>query len=432
MKLTEPFTKTGEFFIEGEGYRGSFSYDPFKGLFLILKDLPFKYDHQGFSILTGIVDGEPYSCTLLNLFPQESMFSGNRDGLTRTSTFSVEAVLGDKQITDEKELVFNKIRFAYSNFREWLNKPTVFATLNYDDEKDDSILLKKFPDITGSLNDSFDFEIEIRNTGSYGNTTGDFDISLEQYVTFGLVSKDGKLFPIGEYLKMNKIIKNFFMFLQGRYVVEESIFCHKEKEEPFPDDILPLILFSRRFKQAKKLGVGEKFSYQYNPFIFERILQNWVKKYEEMPDFFDKFFENCIKENLSPINKFENLYQSLMFYYNYNFEKTRMSDEDYTSFFNNLLNKLEGNEKEFVERFRVQGNNISARMQLGKIFEQLEYLKDKKNREPYVNDVVDVRNRIQHATENIGRDLLQDSSNMAHNLNSFTSSLILYEIEYEK
>ncbi len=46
-----------------------------------------------------------------------------------------------------------------------------------------------------------------------------------------------------------------------------------------------------------------------------------------------------------------------------------MSDEDYTSFFNNLLKKLDSDEKNFVEKFRVQGNNISARKQLGKIFE---------------------------------------------------------------
>ncbi len=57
MKLSKSFTKTGEFFIENEGYRGSFSYDPNNGLFLTLKNLPFKHDHEAFSILTGIVDG---------------------------------------------------------------------------------------------------------------------------------------------------------------------------------------------------------------------------------------------------------------------------------------------------------------------------------------------------------------------------------------
>lgn len=69
---------------------------------------------------------------------------------------------------------------------------------------------------------------------------------------------------------------------------------------------------------------------------------------------------------------------------------------------------------------------------MSKIFEQLEFLKDEEKRKRYVGMVVDLRNRIQHTTENISPELLRDSSNMTHNLNSFTFSLILHEIEYNK
>ena len=433
MKLTEPFTITGDFFISDKNYQGTLSYDPKNGLFLKLKNLPFEHDNKLIALMTGIIDGEPYSCTLLNLYPQENVFSGNPDGLTRTSTYAVQAMLGDKKITDPEKLLFTKVRFIYSNFREWLNKPTVFATLTHEDEKDDNILLKKFPNIKGSLNESFDFEIEITNTGSYGSASGNFDISLKQSVTFGIVGKNGKSFPLSEYLKLNKAIKYFFMFLQGRYVVEENIYCHMEKDgQRAYEPISNLFLFQRRLKQAKKLDVTEHFSYPYNPFIFERILQNWIKKYEKMPDFFDKFFENWIKEDQSPTDKFENLFQALIYYYNYNFDETVKPEEEYNLFFNTLKKKLDEEGQKFVDRFRLLGNKLSLRSQLNKIFEQLEYLKDKEKREKYVGMVVDLRNRIQHATENISPDLLRDSSTMAHNLNAFTSSLILHEIEYEK
>ena len=383
--------------------------------------------------MTGIIDGKPYSCTLLNLYPQKNVFSGNPDGTTRTSTYTVQAMLGEKTITEQEKLLFNKVRFIYSNFREWLNKPTVFSNLTYEDTKDDSIQLKKFPNITGSLNESFDFEIKIRNTGSYGSTQGDFDISLEQSVTFGIVGKNGKLFQLSDYLKLNKAIKYFFMFLQGRYVVEENIYCEMEKDDKRAyEHSLNLFLFQRQLKQATKLDSGERFTHPYNPFVFERILQNWIKKYEKMPDFFDKFFENWIKEELSPIDKFENLFQALMYYYNYNFDETVKAEEEYNLFFNNLKKKLNDEEQKFVDRFRLLGNKLSLRSQLNKIFEQLEYLKDEEKRKHYVGMVVDLRNRIQHATENISHELLRDSSNMAHNLNSFTSGLILHEIEYEK
>lgn len=433
MKLTEPFTKTGEFFIEGKSYRGILSYDPKNGFFLNLKNLPFEHDNKSFPLMAGIIDGEPYSCTLLNLYPQKNVFSGNPDGMTRTSTYVVQAMLGDKAITDAEKIQFNKVRFVYSNFREWLNKPTVFVNLNYDDTTDDIIQLKKFSIIRGSMNESFDFEIEIHNTGSYGSTQGDFSISLEQSVTFGIVGKNGKLFQLPDYLKLNKAIKYFFMFLQGRYVVEENIYCDIEKDDKRAyEHVLDFFLFQRRLKQAKKLENTEHFTHPYNPFIFERILQNWIKKYEEMPDFFDKFFENWIKEDLSPIDKFENLFQALMYYYNCNFDETVMSEEEYTQFFNSLKKKLEEKEQKFVDRFRLLGNKLSLRSQLNKIFEQLEYLKNSERREKYVGMIVELRNRIQHATDNISPDLLRDSSNMAHNLNSFTSNLILHEIKYEK
>ncbi|PBO84765.1 MAG: hypothetical protein COA77_07395 [Thaumarchaeota archaeon] len=68
MKLTKSFTLTGDFFISDKNYRGTLSYDPKNGLFLKLKNLPLEYDHKSFSLMTGIIDGEPYSCTLLNLY----------------------------------------------------------------------------------------------------------------------------------------------------------------------------------------------------------------------------------------------------------------------------------------------------------------------------------------------------------------------------
>jgi len=427
LKLSKPFTKTGEFFIPEQdvGWRGSFSYDPTKGLFLHLKNLPLSYKNDsGFKVMTGIIDGHPYSCTLVNIIPQESMFSGNQDGLTRTNTFAVEAILLGKRISDERELVFDQVHFSYSNFREWLNKPTIFLPYT---EGDKIATIKKLPKIKGALDDSFNFQIEIGNEGEYPKES--FDISLRQYVTFGIVSKNGKLFPLKYFLHMNKIIKYFFMFLQGRYVTEESIFCGDKAKAGEP---LELVQFYRRFKKAKKLKDQEHFTHDYNPLIFERILQNWIKKYNNMPDFFDRFFENVIKDDLSPIDKFENLCQSLLSYYNYKFEERRQSEEEYTSFFNTLISKLENDEKQFVERFRLLGNRFSLRQQLDKIFEQLDYLKDKDSRDRYVNAVVDLRNRIEHATENISHSLIRDAFGMAHNLTSFTSNLILHEIEYDE
>ncbi|MCH7649078.1 MAG: hypothetical protein IIA83_10785, partial [Thaumarchaeota archaeon] len=128
-----------------------------------------------------------------------------------------------------------------------------------------------------------------------------------------------------------------------------------------------------------------------------------------------------------------NLYQTVLSYQKYKFSDLIRPKEEYTTFFNTLQNKLEKEEdKQFVERFRSLGNFYSPRQQLDKVFEQLDYLKDKKAREAYVDAVIDMRNRIEHATENISPTLLGDASRMEHNLNAFISGLILLEIEYDK
>ena len=427
LDLAKSFIKTGEFFLPGttDGYRGTITYDPVKGLFLYLKNLPLSYQNDsGIKLMTAIIDGQPYSGTLVNIIPQTSVFSGNQDGLTRTNSFVVGLVFFGKRFSDEKELLFNKVRFIYSNFREWLNKPNI--SIPYT-EGDIIVTIKEFPAIKGSLDDIFDFQIDIKSYGSFPRKS--FDISLRQGVTFAIISKKGEL-PIIKYLQMNKIIKYFLMFLQGRYVSEEDIFCEDQKGI---SSSVELVEFYRRTIMPKKLEGNEKFKHTYNVFKFEKSLQKWIEKYNEMPDFFDRFFENTIKNIESPIDRFENLYQTVLSYQKYKFSDLIRPKEEYTTFFNTLQNKLENEEdKQFVERFRSLGNFYSARQQLDKVFEQLDYLKDKEARKAYVDAVIDVRNRIEHATENISPTLLGDASRMEHNLNAFISGLILLEIEYDK
>ena len=426
VDLSKPFIMTGEFFLpdSDNGYRGTITYDPTKGLFLSLKNLPLSYQHSAIKIMTCIIDDNPYSGTLVNIIPQTSVFSGNRDGLTRTNSFVVDLVFFGKRFSSENELLFNKVRFIYSNFREWLNKPNI--PIPYT-EGDTIATIKELPAIEGNLDDAFDFQMDIQTYGSFQEKS--FDISLRQGVTFSIISKKGEL-PIIKYLQMNKIIKYFFMFLQGRYVSEENIFCEGQKEI---SSSVELVQFYRRTRMPEKLGKNEEFAHTYNVFKFEKSLQKWIEKYNEMPDFFDRFFENTIKDIQSPIDRFENLYQTILSYQNYKFPGTIRPKEEYIIFFNSLQNKLEDEkDRQFVERFRPLGNLFSPRQQLDKVFEQLDYLKDKKDRDSYVNGVIELRNRIEHATENISPILLGDASRMEHNLNAFISGLMLFEIEYDR
>ena len=426
IDLSKPFTKTGKFFIpqQSVSWSGTFFYDPNNGLTLHLKDFPISCNlYSMIPIMNGVIDGDPHSCTLTEAILQKKIFSGNLDGMVSTNIFTVSHIFLGRHMSDTSELVFDQVDFIYSNFREWLNKPTI-STQNINNNI--VITAKKPPKIKGALDELFNFEIGINNTGQYHGES--FDICLEQSVAFSIVSKKSEAIDLSKYLEMNKIIKYFFMFLQGRYVTEKAIFCRKCSEKVNVE----LLHFYNQYKQAKKLGKTEQFTHTYDPSTFERTLQRWIIKYRKMPDFFDRFYENMVKEELSPIDKFENLIQSLLLYHKNNFEDSELPEEKYNEFFKELIRKLDGKEKHFVERFRVMGNKLGLRKQLGQIFELVHNESDKRDRDRYVNKIVSLRNNIEHPVENTTPEIHARAFSMTNNLTAFVSKLISYEIKYDQ
>jgi len=425
--LQKPFTFHADFFMPPNretSYRGVLTNSPGQGVFLELYDLPMSQDsNYKFPIICGRFNKEPYTFTLINVVSFGSSFSGNPDGLTHTTKLWVTQCLLGKQILNTDELVFNQIGCEYSNLREWINEESIIT--KYIEEGHPTKFLS-LPDIKGSLDNSFDFSIQRINAGSYAGKS--FEISISQVVTFNIVSKENKLLPLENFLQLNTIIKYFFMFMQNAYVAEESIFCKKDSE----NIVVDVIQFLSRKATLKKLKNSDfKYPYSRISMKFERLIQKWIEKYKEMPDFFHSFFENVINEHLLPYDRFENLVQALFFYYNYKFDDTRSTKKEYDAFFTKMRDKLDNDEKEFVDRFRGMGNQLSMKSQLEKIFLQLEFWKANPSKyKTYIDQILEVRNRIAHSTENVSNQTIMDANNMSHNLTSFISSLILFEIKY--
>ncbi|NIP61823.1 MAG: hypothetical protein GWO15_03375 [Nitrosopumilaceae archaeon] len=332
-----------------------------------------------------------------------------------------------KQIADENELYFEKVFFTYSNFREWVNRPSIVTEFIPDGESYSEF--KEIPKISGNLDDLWNYEIEFHNYGEYPKES--FKISIEQGVTFNILPRDEKTLHLNDFLKMNQIVKLFFMFMQGSYIVEESINCIN-----FEKNIrVELIQFYPQLAKPKKFDHNVKFKHTYDEIKikFERIIQKWVEKYKEMPDFFNSYFENIINESLFPYDRFENLFQSILFYYNYKFDNKRLPKEEYSTFIKKMKGKLNEEEQKFVDRFSNLGNEFSISQQLDKVFEQLEFFKNEpQKRKRYIREIVKTRHKISHATGRITPQSLSDATNMTSNLTTFISNLILYEIEYSK
>ena len=427
IDLSKSFTAIGEFSVPGseKNWNGTLYYDPNNGTTLHLRNLPLSFEPGlEIPIITGLLYDEPHSCTLNGAILQKSQFSGNPDGMMGVFLFSVKYVYLGKCYSTINELRFTQIECEYSNFREWLNLPTIH-TSREDHNSDIKITISKQTQIKGSLDELFDYQIHIFNMGSY--TEKSFASNFEQNVVFTIASKKNQLLPLSQYLEMNKIVKYFLMFLQGRYVVERSIVCNK------PDQMIgaTLLQFYNPYKPALNLQNAERFTRSYNKSTFDDALQKWVKKYKIMSGFFDRYFENVIKEELSPIDKFENLIQSLLFYHQYKFPTEVTSEEEYKEFFDKLISKLSDKEAEFVNRFRSLGNKLSLKKQLEAIFKLAVNMSDR-NSKKHIERIVSLRNQIEHSSGNSPSDILQPASNFVYDLTALIRILLCNEIDYEQ
>lgn len=421
LSLSKLFVLDGRFSIpqENNNWSGTLYYDLNNGITLKLRNLPLSFDPRlPIPIMNGLLDGKPHSCTLHNIIFQQNSFSGNVDGVTCMSTFHVANVYLGKCFDTVQELALNKVSFTYSNLRQWLNKP------NISTECIGNEIVVKIPEpieICGSLDKLFNFKITVANFGSYSEKS--FSSHFEQSIVFSILSKNSQPIMLSSYLEMNKIIKYFLMFLQGMYVAEESIMCKTANEIS-----VDLLQFYNPYKPAKKSSATEQFAHKYDSLRFKTDLQNWIKKYREMPDFFDRFYENVIKEELLPMDKFENLIQSLFFYHKNKFSDEIYCNDEYDDFFKKLRDKLNESEKQFVDRFRQLGNKISLRKQLKNIFAVVHPDVERKSLDRYINEIIRLRNQIEHSTEPTTSSTLESASVMTYNLTALILTLIQHEI----
>ena len=422
MELSKSVTFHGNFSIPGQDdcWSGTLRYDPTNGIILYLRDLPLSFLEKNFSIINGLLNVQPHACTLAIVSYQGRTFSVYLNDMISMSKYFVKFVYMGKRFDTINELVFERVDFTYSNLREWLNIPTI-STQPHNDNI--IVTVGKNMKIEGFIDETFSFIINVINSGSYSQQS--FKSNFIQNVSFSIVSKN-KALRLDRYLEINKILKYFFMYIQGRYVNESSIACwQKGVHEPYE-----LLQSYDPYKFARNIDTTEHFAHKYDSLTFEKILQQWVKKYRVMPDFFDRYYENIIKEELSPIDKFENLIQSLLYYHKNRFESRLMSDEKYNDFFTNLLNKLNNNEKQFIERFRNLGNQYSMRQILKDIFKSIGI--DSKNANNYSQQIIELRNKIEHSLENTTESTIFSVSNMIPNLSTIILTLIRREIESDE
>ncbi len=324
------------------------------------------------------------------------------------------------------DLLFDKMKIEFSTFREWINKPSIAE--NGVTEQVDEIKINHLEDIEGSLDDKFDFSIEFSNIGSYPLRDGSFEIHLSQSVLFCINTKENQLCTLDEFFTQCRMIKAFFMFFQKSHVIEENIWFSNSKKD-FSGRFL---VHSRHLAKIPSLK-NKDFTFPYSRMSlkFEKLLQTWITKYKQMPHFFNSFFENIIKDNLSPEDKFENSIQALLFYHNYKFTENKWKPENYAKFIDDMKVKLNEEEKSFIEKIRGQGNFISMCEQLNRVLKQMELYKSLPTLDNYVKEILSIRVTLSHSKILHDPNFYQKLIEMTFNLNSILTNLIMFELNYD-
>lgn len=411
---------------EGKSCYGHLKYLPDNGLVLELYNLHLKYSRKFVGLISGKIYGEPYSCTLLNVNINNGKSIFDNDGGTYSiDKCTVQYAFLQKRFTNFEQIKFHEMQIFYSNLREWFNRPSIFTKFT---EHEEHTNFKKIESIKGNLNEKFDFKVGFHNNGTFSAES--FELFVKQSVSFSIICKDKEdLDSVGEFMKVNYAVSKFFMFIQGSYVTEEGTYCIDESKNIHAK----LTLYQNHLATPKKFDRDTLFEFHFIPEIkLERLLKNWIKKYEEMPDFFKTYFENISNDSLHSIDRFENLLQSFLYYFNYKFEDFIKSKEDYAEFFESMLPKLNSDEKKFVNQFRGMGNLMSNPKILHKVLSEIPFWKDSESlRIRTVKNILEIRRKIQHATSNKDAMLMADADSMAHNMTGIVKSLILKEIGYD-
>lgn len=415
--------------------QGIFFNVPNEGLFLELYDLPGEIESYFFApLICGTKKDAPHAFTLINVEAFETHLSLSkipgevRKGVGRRVTqCRVEYCIFGIHYSKPEELVFDKMSIEFSNFREWINKPTI--TNKQQTEKVDVVEINHLEDIIGSLDDKFDFSIEFTNEGEYPSTDGEFEIHISQSALFCMTTKESQLCTLDDFFEISKIIKGFFMFFQKSYVIENNIWFSNSKKD-FSGEFLTHTNHLAKIQNFKNKDF--KFPYSKISLKFEKLLQTWVIKNKEMPLFFNSFFENIVKDNLSPEDKFENLIQSLLFYHNYRFSENKWKKQNYSKFIEGIKSKLDKEESDFIEKIKGQGNFIGMPEQIKRVLKQLKPYKNLTGLDDYVKEILSIRVPLAHSKIIRNIDFYQKLHIMTFNLESILTNLIMFELDYEE
>ena len=307
---------------------------------------------------------------------------------------------------NESEIpLFNTLTFSVEGIDEWVGINGFEAASHLETEatktKKDAITIsyQQPTNVLLSLNNGMRLFI----TFSYAIARDFAEYRISQKTYFGLVSEDER--ELDEFTSVAHKITTFLCLAVDQTVSVDGMSATSDNRrenigdgttEPIPINIYyPSQLYSKdepRIYQGNML-----FEFGWIRDDAERIINNWLKAYENITPAFNLYFLAKMGEQQYLEERFMALVQGLEAYHRRTSDEKRMDEAEFEGLVENLVNQCPEEHREWLSRELKYGNEVNLRKRLRGIINSFkEVIGNRTKRENLIDKIVYTRNYLTH------------------------------------
>ena len=134
----------------------------------------------------------------------------------------------------------------------------------------------------------------------------------------------------------------------------------------------------------------------------ERIINNWIKAYEQIAPSFNLYFLAKMGMQTYLEERFMALVQGLEAYHRRTSNEKQMDEAEFKELIDNLIDQCPQERKEWLKGKLQYGNEVSLRHRLKSLIEPFkEVIEDQKKQKELINRIVNTRNYLTHYDQSL-------------------------------
>ena len=313
-------------------------------------------------------------------------------GLSKSS-FRVTRAFTRVQYEEDEVPSFNTLTFSVEGIDDWIgisNDPQT-TTILYQHPESISFNLTKDIELSITFN-------EVR-TSSWSPR----EERITQKTYFKLVSQDAR--ELGELVSVARKITEFLCFATNKIVCLDSMSATSDDLAQETEDgrTVPVLIniYYRSWPYAKdepKINLYNMlFDFKEIQNDAERIINNWIKGYEQILPAFNLYFLARMGAQTYLEERFLTLAQGLETYHRRTSDEKQMDEVEFDELVETLIENCPEEKRDWLERKLIFANEIVLRKRIKRLIEPFKDLfGNKEKRKKLINRIVDTRNYLTH------------------------------------